>query len=335
MLSHRPAPPAPFDVAGLGMRYALGRLSAMPPMPEGVLSHLIRLLWLVLMAAGVVIAVLFLASLPLILTVSDTGLVLNVESFPRTAASYAAGLWSGESFIYQRGGGAVNFLRVASSTFPTSLLYAGSACIIAVLVGTLLGTYIGASKRQPVQDLLSALGAVPDFILVLLLQITVVGIYHATGARVARVASIARDEPALLLPLIVLAIIPTAYLLAGVSATVREVATQDFVTAAKARGLGRGLLLRRHALPHAVLHGRAHAGKMAALVIGNLFIVEYLFNIPGVTGVLFDYAWKGLYRWYQPQLVINSLFAIIALYGVLLFLIRALNAALMRISGRG
>lgn len=291
----------------------------------------------VLALAGAAFAVLLLASVPLMLTVSPAGdgLALHLDAFPRVAFEYTRGLWSGESLVYRRGGTDVSFLQVTLHTFPTSLLYAGGACLATILLGTLLGTWLGAAKRQHVQDLLGALGAVPDFVLVLLLQILVVAFYQSTGVRLARVASIARDEPALLLPLLVLSLIPTAYLLKGVSTTTREIIGRDFVTAAKARGLGRFQVLRRHVLPHAVLHGQASAAKVAALLVGNLFIVEYLFNIPGVTGVLFEYAYRGFYREYQPQLVVNSLIAIIALYAILLLLTRVLAAALMKVSGRG
>jgi oligopeptide transport system permease protein len=56
----------------------------------------------------------------------------------------------------------------------------------------------------------------------------------------------------------------------------------DFITAARAKGLGETKLLARHALRIAVLPVVSYSGPMLADMLTGSFIVESIFQIPGI-----------------------------------------------------
>ena len=60
----------------------------------------------------------------------------------------------------------------------------------------------------------------------------------------------------------------------------------EFVTAARAKGLGENLLLLKHAVRIAILPVVSYSGPMLADVLTGSFVVENIFQIPGV-GVFF------------------------------------------------
>ncbi|NLT35111.1 MAG: ABC transporter permease subunit [Gaiellales bacterium] len=265
---------------------------------------------------GTILAVFLLAALPEAVRLSDGGLELHASAFWHTAADYISGLRDGSSLQYERG--AFNqtdhFLPAAGRALATSLPYAGLACAIALTLSLGLGLALGGTKREHLHDLVSGVGSIPDFILVLVLQIAAVAVYQATGWRIARVATISSEQQALLLPLIVLSVIPTAFLLKGTAGVVRTTLGQEFIRTALAQGLSRGQLLRRHVLPHALLHVEAGSSRLAALIVGNLFIVEYLFNIPGLGRLAFTYVfWHS----YQPNVAINTMFLMMVVFAAL------------------
>lgn len=282
---------------------------------------------------GTVLVVLLLSALPEVIQLSDGALQLRPSAFWHIPVDYLQGLWDGSSLDYNRGtfGQSGDFLPTALRAVRTSLPYAGLALALALGVAVGLGLVLGGTRREHLQDVISGVGALPDFILVLVLQMGAVAVYQATGWRIARVATISSDQRALLLPLIVLSVIPTAFLLKGTTTAVRHTLAREFIRTARAQGLSRGQVLRRHVLPHALLHVEAVSSRLAALLVGNLVIVEYLFNIPGLGRLAFTYLfWRG----YQPNVAVNTMLLLMLLF-CLLWLGTYLVVSVLRLVATG
>jgi oligopeptide transport system permease protein len=90
----------------------------------------------------------------------------------------------------------------------------------------------------------------------------------------------------IVLPVITLAALPTAYLARITRASLLDVLRQDYMRTARAKGLGRAVILYRHALRNAAIPIITVIGPIAAALVTGSFIVEYLFSVPG-TGRLF------------------------------------------------
>jgi oligopeptide transport system permease protein len=89
----------------------------------------------------------------------------------------------------------------------------------------------------------------------------------------------------------------------------------EFVTAARAKGLSENTLLFRHAVRLAVLPVVSYSGPMLADLLTGSFVIEHIFQIPGL-GVFFinsalnhDYPLTvGLGLLYAALLIVLNLF---------------------------
>jgi peptide/nickel transport system permease protein len=275
--------------------------------------------------AGLVIAIFLLAAIPLSISISEDNLSISIQAFVDLIKNYLAGLLNGESFIYQEGRDRFpNFLKDIPAYFFTSFLYLGIAGILSVSIGMVVSAWHSKSKKEWMKDIIGFLGTIPDFILVLFLQLGVVFIYQSTGFKVARVASLSTNDIAIALPLIVLTIVPTIYLIRTLAERTYDVLTEDYILTAKAKGLKRMYIFIHHVVRNVIPFLKADLHKVIAIMMSNLFIVEYLFNIRGITRIIFESA-------YQYNLVVNTLFALVILYLLLYWSIRIFIIILERV----
>ena len=71
-------------------------------------------------------------------------------------------------------------------------------------------------------------------------------------------------------------------------ATMLEVADQDFVRTARAKGVPEGQVVRRHVLRNALLPVITFAGIQAGQLVGGSILVETVFAWPGIGRLAFD-----------------------------------------------
>ena len=268
-----------------------------------------------------VLAVFLLAALPDVLTIDNDRVVLHLSMFTADIGEYFRGLFNGDSFLYRPAYTNVPYRSVLSDIvrpFLTSFAYAGVSAVAAMLVGAIGGMLVVAFRRsrrrrgESVRDRTR------------LRHDPATATHRGCGVQghrvhVARVATITQNDPALLLPLLILTLIPAVFILRSISNRTYMVTTEEFVLVARAQGMSRFRVYRRHILPHVLATLRADLHKVTALVLGNLFITEYLFNIRGVTRLVFYYSRAG---GYQFNLVVTSFLAILLLYGLLFSILR-------------
>jgi oligopeptide transport system permease protein len=85
-----------------------------------------------------------------------------------------------------------------------------------------------------------------------------------------------------LLPSFVLALLPFALITRVLRAELLEIRGRDYVRAARAKGLRRGRLLYAHVLRPALIPITAMIGPLLGQLVTGMFIVEWIFAIPGV-----------------------------------------------------
>ena len=84
------------------------------------------------------------------------------------------------------------------------------------------------------------------------------------------------------LPALALAAMPTAYLARLVRSELSEVMRSDFLLTARAKGLSLGRVVVVHALRHTLSPVLAYLGPQAAAIMTGSFVVERIFNVPGL-----------------------------------------------------
>jgi peptide/nickel transport system permease protein len=279
---------------------------------------------------GLLAFIFVLAALPFSITTTEGNLGIDFKAILFYIKDYISNIGNGDIFLYQLGiDGTYNILEDLPDYFLTSLQYLMLASFITVCIAMLVSAWHSKSKREWMKDIVGFLGTIPDFILVLFLQLGVVFIYQSTGLKIARIASRSADENAFLLPLITLTLIPTIYLIRTLSERTYDVLAEDYILTAKAKGLKKRFIYIHHVIRNVLPYLKADLHKVLAIMMSNLFVVEYLFNIRGLTALLFGGTM------YQYNLVVNTLFSLVILYLIIFWSTRLVIFVLERVFAHG
>jgi oligopeptide transport system permease protein len=167
---------------------------------------------------------------------------------------------------------------------PTSAMIGVSAMLLALLVGGALGV-AAALRQNRAQDYAVMAGAVlgvclPPLVMGPLLQL-------AFGIELGWLpnAGLHRDQfhPAyLVLPVITLSLPLIATVSRLMRASMIETMRSNAIRTARAKGLPEAQVIWRHALPAAALPIVSYAGPALAAVLTGSFVIETVFQLPGV-----------------------------------------------------
>jgi len=183
---------------------------------------------------------------------------------------------------------------------PATLLLTGAAFVFAVGVGVTLGTLaarrVGSWADSAITVLALTFYATPLFwvglMLVLVFSVWLEWLpsfgMMSVGANLAGLSHVLDVAKHLLLPALTLGLFYMAVYARLTRATMLEVADQDFVKTARAKGVPEGQVVRRHVLRNALLPVITFAGIQAGQLIGGSILVETVFAWPGIGRLAFE-----------------------------------------------
>lgn len=191
----------------------------------------------------------------------------------------------GRSYLYQTPAASTVLQRV-----PNTLLLAGLALVLSLLVAIPLGVYAGRRTGGPADRGLEIASFVvlslPPFWFGIVLIILFAALWHVLPAGGAMTpgleANLADRIRHLVLPVTVLALPGTAELLRYVRSSVRGATGAPHVVTARAKGLRERDLVRRHILRNALLPVVTVVGLQAPMLLGGAAITETIFSWPGM-----------------------------------------------------
>ena len=181
-----------------------------------------------------------------------------------------------------------------------TLLLTGSAFLLSLALGVTLGvwasTRVGTWKDSAISVLSTLFYATPLYWLALL-AVLVFAVwlpwlpafgYQSVGAGYQGLARMLDLAHHLVLPTLVLSMYYMAIYARMTRASMLEVANQDFVKTARAKGLSPGRVLRAHVLRNALLPVVTLAGLQAGAMVGGAVLIEMVFAWPGIGRLLFE-----------------------------------------------
>jgi len=183
---------------------------------------------------------------------------------------------------------------------PATLLLTGVAFAVAVSAGVTLGALaarrVGRWADSVITVIALAFYATPLFwvglMLVLLFSVTLEWLpsfgMSTVGADYAGLAYALDVARHLVLPALTLGLFYLAVYARLTRATMLEVADQDFVKTARAKGVPEGRVLRAHVLRNALLPVITFAGIQAGQLVGGSILVETVFAWPGIGRLAFE-----------------------------------------------
>jgi oligopeptide transport system permease protein len=86
----------------------------------------------------------------------------------------------------------------------------------------------------------------------------------------------------MLMPSLALGLMPLGYVIRITRGSVLETLAQDYVRAARAKGLRRRRLVWLHVVRNSLIPPITAAGPMLGLIIAGAFVIENIFSIPGI-----------------------------------------------------
>jgi peptide/nickel transport system permease protein len=193
-------------------------------------------------------------------------------------------------FGSQVGGGAVR-PAVVTRVLPSLELAFVTLFVSLPLAAGLAVASVRRGRRwlAPVADGVSTVGFVmPQFWIGILLVIVFAVTLHwlPSGGYVSPHEDFGKHLERLAMPVVTLSIPTIALYYHFVRQSLREALASQYVRTARAKGLPESRVLRRHALPNALLPSLTVLGIQFGQLVGGVVIVERVFNWPGVGGLL-------------------------------------------------
>jgi oligopeptide transport system permease protein len=172
--------------------------------------------------------------------------------------------------------------EIILTSLPISVALGTCALVIGVLAGVTMGT-LAAVNRGGVLDwaslTLALVGiSIPSFVVAALLLIT------SSAPSLQGLFAIGQfSQPSdAILPALALSLAPMAYIARLTRVSMLDVLGSDFVRTAKAKGVSRTWIIWKHCLKNAFLPVLSYLGPAAAVTLTGSFVVEKVFNIPGL-----------------------------------------------------
>jgi len=214
---------------------------------------------------------------------------------------------------------------ILADSLPVSVSLGGAAILIALVIGVGAGV-VGAVRPNSIADLSTLAVALVGISLPTFVIGTVMVLVFSVWLGWFPVATWGTPRD-MVLPAVTLSLPFAAYIARLTRMGMLDCLQADFIRTARAKGVAEWRVLFKHALKNAFLPVLSYLGPAAALAMTGSFIVERVFNVPGmgqhfvnavqnkdlflIIGVvlvfatmliLFNLAVDVLYRWVDPRI---------------------------------
>ena len=170
--------------------------------------------------------------------------------------------------------------QIIGTKFPVSAKVGGLALILAVCTGIPSGAVAAFNRGQFIDNLLVVLStagiAIPSF-----LSSTILIYIFTTKLKWLPSLGL-KDAQSYIMPVVALALYPTFYMARLMRSSMLDVMGQDYMRTAKAKGVTTFKAIFKHALRNAILPVITYLGPLLAALMTGSFIIEKIFNIPGL-----------------------------------------------------
>jgi len=170
--------------------------------------------------------------------------------------------------------------KIIADMFPVSAKIGIMSLFVSILFGILLGCIAANNNGKRLDRLLQIITSIgisiPGFVMAIICIIIF-------GVKLNWLPTIGLNGwKNYIMPCFVLALYPTCYIARLTRFSMLDVINKDYIRTAKAKGLGSFAITYKHALKNACLPVLTYLGPLTAAILTGGFVVESIFNIPGL-----------------------------------------------------
>lgn len=258
-----------------------------------VLSEALRLLATLAAALGLVTLLVF---APRAFVSDELPTLESLAGYAVSVRDYVAGLLQGDLGVDQRGRAVSRELLIAGRR---SLELLGASLLVAVPLGLGWGALLASFRRGVAGALLfgasTLLVSLPSFVVMLLAIEAVASFTLRTGIQLTYVYGYGLDRH-LILPALVVGLRGAAFMARGLQVAQEDIMAQEWIRAARARGLGGLALWRRHALPALRLPLLGSLLGSLRVMVSAFVIVDFLYQWGGLGGKMLQVGNGGVVK---------------------------------------
>jgi len=169
--------------------------------------------------------------------------------------------------------------------FQTSGKLGIIAACVAIALGLTMGALAAVFHDKWIDKLIMVLStasvAMPSFVIatiLLLLFCVALPLFPSNGSTGA----------GLVLPVVALAMYPTAYITRLTRSSMLDVMGQDYIRTARAKGVSPTKVIFKHSLKNSVTPVITYVGPMIAFILTGSLVVEQIFAVPGIGKYFFS-----------------------------------------------
>ncbi len=170
--------------------------------------------------------------------------------------------------------------QIIGEKFPVSARLGGWALLVSVFIGVPLGALAAFKRGKALDNILVVLStagiAIPSFLSSTLLM-------YIFSTKLKWLPSLGLNSAkSYIMPVCALALYPTFYIARLMRSSMLDVMGQDYMRTARAKGVTPFKSIFKHALRNAILPVITYLGPLLASLMTGSFIIEKIFNIPGL-----------------------------------------------------
>ncbi|KRR27561.1 ABC transporter permease [Bradyrhizobium retamae] len=208
----------------------------------------------------------------------------------RWLAAMAQGDW-GFSFVSR-----MNVDTLILQRLPTTLYVIGSAQVLALLIAIPVGVFAATrpySIFDQIANTLAFIGfSLPTFftglLFILVFSITLdwLPFVYTTDIKATGIRWVIEHVRQAIMPVMVLGLFQAASMTRFVRSAMLDVIRLDYVTTARAKGLGQSRVIVKHAMRNAMIPVVTLVALQMPAVFGGAIVTEQIFRIPGIGSLL-------------------------------------------------